>query len=167
MKNPFTNEILKPLHEQLNIVLVDDEPFNMLALKLILNSFGYTRIYKCFNGQDATNLIKESIILIHSVFETRTGRHRVPRHQYARPQRISNNRPHQVLGWKGWTQSSLHCGMHCLQRWENKKVMVSLILIVMNMEWMLSLENQSIKLNYFLLLHTFKKNKEKLLVENI
>ena len=32
MKNPFSRELVKPEHEQLNIVLVDDEPFNMLAL---------------------------------------------------------------------------------------------------------------------------------------
>ena len=39
--------------EQPNILIVDDEPFNLIVLESLLNEFNLTRISKAFNGRQA------------------------------------------------------------------------------------------------------------------
>jgi CheY-like chemotaxis protein len=43
----------------LRFLLVDDEPFNLIALEGLLNLSGFTSIRKCFNGVQALEVLNE------------------------------------------------------------------------------------------------------------
>ena len=46
--------------EDLSILIVDDEPFNLLVLENLLYEFKIVKIYKAFNGLQALELVKET-----------------------------------------------------------------------------------------------------------
>ena len=50
-----------PLFKQKNILLVDDEEFNLMALRIILDSVGLqnTKLIDANNGQEALDIIIE------------------------------------------------------------------------------------------------------------
>lgn len=43
----------------LRFLLVDDEPFNLIALEGLLNLLNFTSIRKCFNGRQALEVLAE------------------------------------------------------------------------------------------------------------
>jgi CheY-like chemotaxis protein len=43
-----------------NILIVDDEPFNIIALQGLLLQIGITKVEKAFNGEEALKKIKEN-----------------------------------------------------------------------------------------------------------
>ena len=44
---------------QINLLIVDDQAFNVMALKLLLNNFNAFFIDEAFNGEQAVNKVKE------------------------------------------------------------------------------------------------------------
>ena len=45
--------------DNIRFLIVDDEPFNLMALEGLLQLQGYNNIEKCFNGQEAIDLLEE------------------------------------------------------------------------------------------------------------
>ena len=43
------------------ILIVDDEPFNLVILEGILHQLGINRVDKAYNGEEALNKIKKNI----------------------------------------------------------------------------------------------------------
>jgi CheY-like chemotaxis protein len=45
------------------VLIVDDEPFNLIALEGLLNMKGITDIHKAFNGVEAIEMVNRSLIV--------------------------------------------------------------------------------------------------------
>lgn len=48
--------------KNLNILIVDDEPFNLVALEGLLGHLNIDRIDKALNGRDALDIVKKNSI---------------------------------------------------------------------------------------------------------
>ena len=48
------------MSKQKRILMVDDEPFNLIALEGLLNHFGFSNLQQAYNGKQALDIISQN-----------------------------------------------------------------------------------------------------------